>query len=187
MTVLRILGVLAAVVFMVIPANAQTDGTACAAIAADAERLACYDAIFRTNGAAEPAASVQPVTLESQQLLPAHPGGRAPATMSFACEEGELTLRFRFAGNRLSATGSNTGISFTRDLSGDRVMTLPPSPDGTELIMRPASSVLSFLDWLSGATNVSVRVTPADFRTFSVRFRIAEIEEQLAPLLAACS
>src|SRR5690606_10364120 len=98
----------------------------------------CYDAIFRD---ARSNADAQSLVLESHQLIPAHPSGRAPATMTFACEAEGLVLRFGFAGNRLSATGSNTGISFTRDLSGDQVMTLPPNETGTELVMQPTARV----------------------------------------------
>jgi type VI secretion system protein VasI len=166
------------------PAMAQgPGGVACAPISDEVERLACYDAIFRH---AEPGTDARSLVLESHQLIPADPSGRAPATMTFACESGELVLRLAFAGNLLSATGSETGITFTRDLSGDRVMTLPPSESGTELVMRPTTRVLSFLDWLRGATNVTVRVTPADYRSLTVRFRIAELRENVAPVISAC-
>lgn len=169
---------------MTLQVSAQTTGADCAAIADDGQRLACYDALFRNGSPAD--AADAPVVIQSQTLIPAQPAGREPATMTFSCDAGELELRFGFAGNLLSATGSSTGITFTRDLSGDQVMTLPPSDNGTELIMSPTARVASFLDWLRGGTNVTVRVTPASNRSLSVRFRIAELQTELAPLLQSC-
>lgn len=184
MTVLRIVTLVFALALLgAHPGAAQAPGVACASVPDDAERLACYDAIFRH---ADPAGDAQSLVLESQQLIPADPTGRGPATITFACESDGLVMRLGFAGNLLSATGSETGITFTRDLSGDRVMTLPPSEDGAKLVMRPTARVLTFLDWLRGATNVTVRVTPANYRSLTVRFRIADLRENVAPLIASC-
>lgn len=152
-------------------------------MAGDAERLACYDSIFRAAPTAE---GVVEMTLESEQLIPAVPSGRGNATMSLVCEAGELTVRFGFAGNVLAAMGSPTGISLQRDLLRAQTMTLPPGNGGTVLVMHGNAEVLAFLDSLRGVTNLGVRVTPANARSLNVRFRVADLAEQAAPVVAAC-
>lgn len=165
---------------------AQQGGAECAAIPADAERLACYDGLFRAGAPVAAVPDGEAVVLQSEQLIPARPTGRGNATMIIACEPEGLTIRFAFAGNVLSATGSNTGISLQRDLLRAEARTLPPSSNGTELIMSGDAEVRAFLDSLLGVTNLGARVTPANARSLNVRFRVTELETQVAPVLAAC-
>ncbi|WP_152664651.1 hypothetical protein [Devosia geojensis] len=151
-------------------------------IANDTERLACYDGIFRGGS---PGGS-EAVVIESQQQIPAIPTGRGNATFTIACDAGELVVRFGFAGNVLAPTGSNTGISLQRDLLRAQAMTLPPSENGTELLIRGNDTVVSFLNSLEGITNLGARVTPANSRSLNVRFRVEDLPQQVAPVIAAC-
>ncbi|GHA30274.1 hypothetical protein GCM10007989_27490 [Devosia pacifica] len=163
------------------PAYSQPTPAECSLIGNDEERLACYDSVFRAAPVDDAA-----FILESEQLIPAEPSGRGRATMTIACNDGELETRFRFAGTLLTANNSNTGVTFTRDLTRNRTLTLPPSPDGRELIIEPTEEVEIFLQWLRGTNNLSVRVTPANNRSLSVRFDVDDLDERLAPTLAAC-
>lgn len=167
-----------------IPANAQS-GAQCAAVADDGERLACYDGVFRPAGGAE--AGGTSVTLESEQLIPARPSGRAPATITVSCEAGTLQVLFGFAGNTMSALGSDTGITLQYDLQRARSSTLPVNEDNTAIVIDNTRDSLTFIEGLTGATNLTVRVTPASTRSLSVRFRVDEFDEAVAPVVAACS
>lgn len=166
----------------VVPAFAQT-GQACAAIAADAERLACYDGLFRADAAGADASLV----LQSEQMIPARPSGRAHATITVACAQGTLSIAFGFAGNTMSALGNDAGITLQLDLQPARSRTLPANAQNTALLINNSADANAFLDMLEGATNLTVRVTPVNSRSLSVRFRIDTVEEQVAPVRAACA
>ena len=165
------------------PAFAQS-GAQCAALAADGERLACYDAIFR-NGAG--ATETLSATFESEQLIPARPSGRRPATMTIACEAGRLSVAFAYAGNAMSALGRDAGITLQVDLQSPRSRTLMVNADNTALVIDDTAESLAFLDMLAGANNLTTRVTPANSRSLSVRFSLAGVLEQIEPVRAACS
>jgi hypothetical protein len=173
---------LPALLLSAVPAFAQSEAESCAVLANDAERLACYDGIFRTGSSD----AVEAAVFQSEQLIPAVPTGRGNATMTVACEVGELVVRFGFAGNVLAPTGSNTGISLQRDLLRAQAMTLPPNANGTELLIRGNDTVISFFNSLEGVTNLGARVTPANSRSLNVRFRVEDLAQQVAPVIAGC-
>ncbi|KKB82643.1 hypothetical protein VW29_15915 [Devosia limi DSM 17137] len=164
-------------------AMAQSGGAACSAIPDDSERLSCYDAVYRN--AAEAAATLA-VAIESEQLIPARPSGRMPAVMTVACTAGVLSVEFDFAGNTMSALGRDAGLTLQLDLQAARSRTLPVNADNTALVIDNTRDAAAFLDSLSGFTNLTARVTPVNSRSLSVRFRIADIAAQIAPVRAAC-
>ena len=159
---------------------AQANGATCAAIPGGAERLACYDDIFRSV----PAGAANSVSFNSEQLIPAKPSGRQPAVMSVACAAGALTVKFAFAGNTMSAIGNDAGITLQLDLQAARSRTLPTADNNTALVINRDAA--AFLDSLEGATNLGVRVTPVSSRSLSVRFKLAGVDEAVAPVRAAC-
>ena len=162
------------------PTLAQQGGAICAGIANDPERLACYDAIFR----AAPTNPANSVAFNSEQLIPARPSGRQPAVMTVACVSDELSVKFAFAGNTMSAIGNDAGITLQLDLQAARSRTLPTADNNTALIINRDAA--AFLDSLQGATNLTVRVTPVSSRSLSVRFKLAGVDEAVAPVRAAC-
>lgn len=166
-----------------LPAAAQS-GAQCATIDDDAERLTCYDNLFRTG---TPVGTEGPsVVLQSEQLIPARPSGRAPATITVYCEADMLKVAFGFAGNSMSALGRDTGITLQYDLARARSSTLPVNEDNTAILIDNTADARTFLDGLIGATNLTVRVTPASTRSLSVRFRVASFADEVAPVIAAC-
>ena len=168
------------------PALAQTGylrASTAGRMADDAERLACYDALFRSAGATDAPLGV---TLESEQLIPARPSGRAPATITVFCEANILQVAFAFAGNTMSSLGRDTGITLQYDLARARSSTLPVNADNTAILIDNTADAMAFLDGLIGATNLTVRVTPASTRSLSVRFRVDAFAQEVAPVIAAC-
>lgn len=166
---------------LALPASAQS-GAQCAALADDVERLACYDNVFRADN---PTEDKDAVTLLSEQLIPAHPSGRQPATITVFCEAAELKVAFGFAGNTMSALGRDTGITLQYDLTR-RSSTLPVNSENTAVLIDNTRDALAFIDNLAGVTNLTVRVTPASTRTLSVRFRVDAFAQEVAPVIAAC-
>lgn len=166
------------------PALAQSGGAQCAAIGGDAERLACYDGIFRDAGdAAEPLS----VSFQSEQLIPARPSGRAPATMTITCSAGTLSVAFAYAGNTMSALGRDAGLTLQVDLQAARSRTVPVNAANTALLIDNTPDTLAFLDLLAGANNLTTRVTPVNSRSLSVRFNLSGVLEEIEPVKAACS
>ena len=178
-----VLPILAALALAAPPVQAQTSGETCGRIDGRDERLACYDSLFREP--AEPLPD-QSVVFQSEQLIPARPSGRERALMTVACEAGNLSVQFSFAGQLLSATGSNGPITFQLDLQSARTHTLRASPDNRALGFWTTPEAQAFLDTLPGADNLTVRVTPSNQRSLSVRFSLAGIEAAIDPIRSAC-
>jgi type VI secretion system protein VasI len=162
-------------------------GAECATIGADTERLACYDDLFRGGGGAAAPASAASVTLQSEQLIPARPSGRAPATITVSCEAEVLQVAFEFAGNTMSIQGNDTGLTLQYDLQRARSSTLPVNENNTAVLIDNTRDALAFVQGLEGATNLTVRVTPASTRSLNVRFNVSEFDTEIAPVVSACS
>jgi type VI secretion system protein VasI len=165
-----------------LPALAQA-GSQCTTIGDDAERLACFDAAFAPGGEQ---ASGQSVTLQSEQLIPARTSGRAPATITVSCEATGLQVAFGFAGNTMSIQGNDTGLTLQYDLQRARSSTLPVNDDNTAILIDEAGAARAFVEGLEGATNLTVRVTPASTRSLNVRFNVSSFATDVAPVVAAC-
>ncbi len=164
------------------PALAQS-GAQCTGIGDDTERLACYDNLFAGT---TPPPDGTIVSFESEQLIPARPSGRAPATITVSCEANGLQIAFGFAGNTLSSLGNDVGLTLQYDLTR-RSSTLPVGDDNTSVLIDNSRDALAFIDNLAGVTNLTVRVTPTSTRTLSVRFRVDNFASAVAPVVEACS
>lgn len=180
---IRVLTGLMLAVVCGLPAMAQSRPEACAAIADDGERLACYDAVFRGTGDA-PAGDA--VVIASERLIPAQPTGRQPATMTVACEGGDLSVSFAFAGQQISASGDIAPITFQVDQNVTSVRSLGVSDDNTSLGFTTPSESAAFLDSLAGGNSLKVRLTPARQRPLTVDFRLPPTIEAIAALRAGC-
>lgn len=180
----RFVAVLAVLAFLALngPASAQT-AAQCSAIADDGDRLVCYDSLFLN---AQPPSDADGVTFESEQLIPARPSGRAPATITVSCQPNGLQVAFGFAGNTLSSLGNDVGMTLQYDLTR-RSSTLPVNSENTAVLIDNTRDALAFIDNLAGVTNLTVRVTPTSARTLSVRFRVDSFAQAVAPVVAACS
>jgi hypothetical protein len=182
----KCLPVLAVLPLFILPAPlafAQNQGAQCVAIADDADRLACFDAAFLPGATAD----VLSVSLESEQLIPARPSGRAPARMTVICEADVLSVRFEFAGNTMSALGNDAGLTLQYDLQAARSRTLPVDTTNTAVLIDNTRDAATFLDGLAGATNLTARITPVNSRSLSVRFRVDAFADEVAPVRAACN
>lgn len=180
----RVLFTLLCALALASPVNAQQSGASCAAIVADAERLACYDALFR--GQEVPQAGSE-VRLQSEQLIPAQPSGRERAEMIVSCVAGELRLDFSFARQVLANVSDNAPVSLQVDLGGNTVRNLPVANNNTTVGFATTSDTLAFLNTLEGANSLKVRITPVRQRSLVVDFRLRDQGSAIAALRDSCS
>ena len=164
-------------------AMAQPTLAQCVAIEDDAERLVCYDTIFRDADTVVEGAVIS----KSERLIPARPTGRGPATMTIACEESEMTVSFAFAGQLVSNTGDIAPLTYQVDASGNVARTLRANEDNTALRFATTQDTEFFLDSLVGGRNLKVRMTPVRQRSLTVDFRLQPIAEAIAALRASCN
>ena len=141
-----------------------------------------HDAAFAAGPEAEPLS----VVLQSEQLIPARPSGRQPATITVSCAAEVLNVAFAFAGNTMSALGNDAGITLQNDLQAARSRTLPVNADNTAVLLNNSRDSLAFLQGLEGVTNLTVRVTPVNSRSLSVRYRVDSFVGEIAPVVEAC-
>ncbi len=181
---LSILAVLPAMLLPAIPpAVAQQTPQLCAAVVADAERLACYDALFRTG---EPTTPAERLVIPSQQLIPAIPTGRRPAEMILACGPSGVVLNLTFAGQVLVETSQETAVTFQRDLGAQQTRNLPATADDLGVGFASPADTDMFLNQLAGVRTLRVRITPPRQRSLVVDFRIADQVEAIAALRQSC-
>ena len=191
-----------------VPALAQTAPERCAAIGPASERLSCYDSIFRsgqftgdedgddadqglwTSGieiSQIEGTEVPFATLESEQLIPALAGGRAPARLTALCVDGETTLQFGFAGSAMGTPTSNSAaITLQYDRQPPRTQSVDLSPDRLSIGFFEAAPAREVIDQLRQAQRLFVRATPQSQRSVTVSFQLEGIETALQPVREAC-
>lgn len=191
-----------------VPALAQTAPERCAAIGPASERLSCYDSIFRsgqftgdeggddadqglwTSGieiSQIEGTEVPFATLESEQLIPALAGGRAPARLTALCLDGETTLQFGFAGSAMGTPTSNSAaITLQYDRQPPRTQAVELSPDRLSIGFFEAAPAREVIDQLRQSQRLFVRATPQSQRSVTVSFQLEGIETALQPVREAC-
>lgn len=179
----RLVFVALAAGLMAAPAQGQETGESCAALAGDAARLACYDGVFRTGAGAAP---VGGLSYKSERLIPARPTGRAPATLTVACDAGQTRVSFGFAGHLMSATGDIAPLTLQVDQRQTQVRTMQSTDGNTRLTFANDRETQAFLDSLGGGRSLEVRVTPIGQRSLTVNFRIAEALSEIGALRESC-
>ncbi|MCS6762177.1 MAG: hypothetical protein MO846_09495 [Candidatus Devosia symbiotica] len=162
---------------------AQSAVSQCILISSDVDRLSCYDGLFRALETLQAGLSV---TLQSEQLIPARPSGRAPATMVINCTKEVLSVAFTFAGNTMSPLGRDASITLQYDLQAAQSRTLSVNADNTAILISNTREAAAFLDGMAGATNLTVRATPANSRSLSVRFRVDAVLPKVNQVRTVC-
>lgn len=191
------------------PATAQTTPERCAQIGPATERLECYDGIFRSSqftGGSESAdvpaqgmwvsgievsqiegTELPFATLQSEQLIPALPRGRAPARLTILCVDGETVAQFGFAGYAMGTPNSNSGtITLQYDRQSPRSQSLQLSADRTTLGFFETTQAMTFINQLLETERLFVRATPQAQRSITVSFLTEGIETALEPVREAC-
>lgn len=193
-----------------VPALAQSSPERCAAIGPATERLACYDSIFRadvfTGGGGDEATPDQGMwasgvevseiegtelpfaTVQSEQLIPASPSGRAPARLTIMCRDGETAVQFAFAGHFMGTPTSQSGtITLQFDRQPPRSQSLELSADRKAIGFYSDAEARAIVDRLLETQRLYVRATPQSERSVTISFLMEGIEAALGPVREACA
>jgi len=192
-----------------LPAYSQPSPERCAAIGPATERLACYDSVFRSDvftgdrdeevtpdqGMWASGVEISQIegtelpfaTLQSEQLIPALPRGRAPARMTILCLDGETVLQFSFAGQFMGTPTSQSGtITLQYDRQSPRSQSLELSADRTSIGFFNEADARAAIDQLLETERLYVRATPQAQRSVTISFLMEGIEAALVPVRQAC-
>ena len=187
---------------------AQTTPERCALIGPATERLDCYDMLFRSDQFIDDEAEDTPeqglwasgvevsqiegtelpfATLQSEQLIPAQPRGRAPARLTILCADEETQVQFSFAGQFMGTPTSQSGtITLQYDRNPPRSQSVELSPDRLALGFFESGDALDFVEQLLTTQRLYVRATPQAQRSVTVSFLMEGIERALEPVRGAC-
>src|SRR5690606_12089140 len=186
------------------PGLAQPSPERCAAIGPATERLACYDSLFRSDqftgvedqttpdqGMWASGVEVSQIegtelpfaTVQSEQLIPANPRGRAPARMAILCRDGETAVQFAFAGQFMGTPTSQSGtITLQYDRQPPRSQSLQLSPDRTAIGFYEPDAARAVIDQLLQTERLYVRATPQAQRSVTISFLMEGIEAAIEPV-----
>lgn len=201
--------ILATTTMMSPPVFAQPSPERCAAIGPATERLECYDSIFRSDqftGVSDEETSpemgmwasgievsqiegteVPFAAIQSEQLIPALPRGRAPARLSILCVDEQTQVQFTFAGNSMGTPNSNSGLmTFQFDRQPPRSQSLDLSADRTAIGFFESAEARDFIDRLLVTERLIIRAQPQGQRSVTISFQIDGIQQALEPVRQAC-
>jgi type VI secretion system protein VasI len=182
----------------------QTTPEQCGAVDDGAERLVCYDLLFRVDRKA-PTASSQSrwvvssetsrlddttnvfLTLVSSDTFPRRfSGGAAHGSMIVRCMENTTSMIFRMGDHHLADLQSYGRITYRIDETSAKTQRFVESTDNRALGLWNGGSSIPFVKALFGAENLLVQITPFGESPITVDFPIAGIEDEIVPLREAC-
>lgn len=185
-------------------ATAQNTAEECGAIDDGAERLVCYDLLFRIDRSSAQSGpdsqwSVRTdisriddstnvfMTVQSTDTFPKRFGGEGRGTMLVRCMENTTTVYFTMAGHHLADLQNYGRLTYRIDDAPAQSKRLTESTDSQALGLWNGGSAIPFIKSLFGADNLLVQITPFSESAITVDFPIAGLEEEIAPLREACN
>jgi type VI secretion system protein VasI len=193
------------VLLIAAPAVAANDnGTACAKIASDDARLACYDMIFKksveTSTSAD-AASAWTARVETSKIddtknvfvnansLETSPnpyGQPTKSWMMITCRENTTSLYINFAGHFMSDLQGKGTVTYRIDKNPAARQSFTESNDHSVLGLWNGGAAIPFIKRLFGANSLLVRATPFSDSAVTAEFSLVGLENALKPLRDAC-
>lgn len=180
----------------------------CAMIGPATERLVCYDGLYRNYDLASGSVADQDevgfwasgievsqisgtevpfATLQSEQLIPALPRGRAPARLAITCVDGKTSVQMMFAGQAMGTANSNSApITIQFDRQPGRSRSLLLSSDRNALVFYDNEAAIEFIGQLQEAEKLFIRVQPQQQRSLTVSFNLQGLDEALMPVREVC-
>ena len=180
------------------PLGSQTP-KACQSISSPDDRLACYDALYKTvnspksegdwdtqitRSAFDDSTTVT-LKLSSLNLISGRLSEEGPAHMFIRCEEGETNLFFAFNGLFMASVGNYGVVNYRIDDNRSRSLHLRESTSNDALGIWNSASI-GLTRRLFNAETLTIRATPFNKNRVEATFNIQGLREAIQPLRDAC-
>lgn len=182
--------------------GATEDGTSCGAIENVAERLLCYDGIFRTPNTDMPARtnwdvsiSTSPLTDEqtvvalvlSNEEISCGRSTDQRMILLVRCKENSTSLYFDTGCHMTSGHGDYGKMEMRIDTQTAISVSGAESTNNEALGLWGGAKSIPIIKKMLGGELLTVRMTPFVQNPFVVTFNIAGMQSAIAPLRKACS
>jgi type VI secretion system protein VasI len=180
---------------------AEDDPKACAAVQGDAQRLECYDLIFRKSSTTRESTNEWVVTeevskiddsrnvfltLQSIEPIANQYGTPVRLELNITCRERKTDLYIFFGGYFMSSTLGGGVVTYRIDDRPAQKKPFAESNDHKALGLWSASEAIPFIKQMFAASKLLIRAVPYSQNAVTAEFRIAGLQEAIAPLAQAC-
>lgn len=184
------------------PVRAQDDPKKCAAISSDAERLECFDLIFKKSSTMTTAPKSDWVvteekskiddstnvslTVSSMQPIRNQYGQQANLDMYILCREKKTDFYIVFGGHFMSSIENYGKVTFRLDKRPAFQKQLTESTDHKALGLWGGATSIPFIKGLFGGSDLFVRAIPFNQSAVSADFNVSGLQSAISPLERAC-
>jgi type VI secretion system protein VasI len=201
MRLLTIIALLASV--LLTPARAQDDPKNCAEISNDAERLECFDLIFKKsstttiapksdwivtqeNSKIDDSANVS-LTVSSMQPITNQYGMQTNLDMYIVCREKKTDFYIVFGDQFMSSIEEYGKVTFRLDKRPAFQKQMTESTDHKALGLWGGAVAIPFTKGLFGGSDLFVRAIPYNESAVSADFNVSGLQSAISPLERACN
>jgi type VI secretion system protein VasI len=187
-------------------ASAQSSGAGCAAVEDGQARLACYDALFRTEATTEtPAGSTGKwtvrretsrltdkveifMTVESDQIVPSRFGGSGSrAALLLRCQDNTTAMTVWFGGRFMADSGGFDRVTYRIDDKPPVQGRWSASTNNEHMGLWSGGVSIPAIKSMFGARNFLLVATPFNESPITLDFKIGGLEAAIKPLREACA
>ncbi|MFE0756328.1 type VI secretion system-associated protein TagO [Inquilinus sp. NPDC058860] len=175
----------------------------CAKIAADAERLACYDLQFKASVSPVPQAPESKWVVQEQvskiddsknvflRLTSSEPitdrlGQPSDLVLWIACRERKTSLWIHFGGQFMADLNGGGEVTYRIDKAAAKTRSFEESNSNEALGLWNGIPAIAFIRELFGGTMLLIHATPFNENSVTAELPIAGLEEAIKPLREAC-
>lgn len=183
------------------PARAEDDPLACATIADDTARLACYDRIYRSTVSGIASTGQWHVSKEvskiddsvnvfmhvsAKETVKDRFGAADYPTLWIVCRENSTDIYINFAGNFMADSGGYGRVISRVDKEKAVTKSWRESTDNSALGLWGGGSAIPFAKSLFGHDTLLIQATPFNDNALTIEFPITGLDEAIKPLREAC-
>jgi len=203
----KIIPTLTVVITTFIPTltNAEDSPTACAALKKDADRLECFDLIFKKSVVQNPVPTGSTgkwvvrvekskiddtenafVWLNAKEDRKNRYGQEGYDSIHINCRENTTDIYFHFAGDFMSSTTGGGKITYRIDKTKAKKKNFRQSNNNKALGLWSGGKAIPFIKAMFGKNTLLVRATPYNQSAVTVEFDIRGLDNAINPLRKAC-